>query len=192
MNWRRRPEGHARVDVVQAESRRSGGEIGHARLHADPVALAQVLHLRADVDHDPGGFVAEDHGRLDDKRADPPVRVIMHVAAADSDRVDCDLHVVRTHLEWKVDVAQRQTMLFFEDQGAHESLLCLAFQGRIQEAAENAEEHQRRQRQDVNRGVQDAHRVSKPDCKGAARARHDSQSRAANPIAFCLPSGDRW
>ena len=44
------------------------------------------------------------------------MRVVVHVGAADADRVDPDLHLVRPDRERQVDVAQRQLVLSFEDE----------------------------------------------------------------------------
>ena len=51
------------------------------------------------------------------------MRVIVHVAAADADRIDRDLDVARTHFQRQVDVAEGEASLFFQDQCAHCVLL---------------------------------------------------------------------
>ena len=69
-------------------------EVGNAWLHADAVADLEMGDIRANGRDDAGRLVAENHRLLDDEIADPTVLVIMNVAAADADRLDCDPHLV--------------------------------------------------------------------------------------------------
>ena len=51
------------------------------------------------------------------------MRVVVHVAAANADRVQGDLHVGRPDMKRQVDVAQGQLAFAFEDEGLHGVLL---------------------------------------------------------------------
>ena len=79
----------------------------------------RCLDVAADLDDRPRRLVAEHHRRIHHERADLAVRVIVHVAAADADRVDLHLHVVRPDLLRQVDVAERELVLALENQCAH-------------------------------------------------------------------------
>ena len=92
---RRRPEAHGRVEIVDAEARGAAVRVGDARLHADAVADLERRDRGADLDHDAGRLVAEDHRLADDERADAAMGVVVDVGAADADGVQLDAHVVR-------------------------------------------------------------------------------------------------
>ena len=70
---------------------------------------------RADLDNGAGCFMAEHHRRVHNEWADPAMRVIVNIAAADADRVDLYLRVIRPDLLRKVDVAERQLVLALEN-----------------------------------------------------------------------------
>jgi hypothetical protein len=63
--------------------------------------------------------VAEHHRLPHHERADLAVRVIVHVAAADADRVDLHLDAVGADLQGQVDIAERQLALPLKDECAH-------------------------------------------------------------------------
>jgi hypothetical protein len=67
-----------------------------------------VLHPLARFDDRAGSVVAEHHRWVDDERADAAVRIVVHVGAADADRVQPDLHLARPNGRRQVDVTQRQ------------------------------------------------------------------------------------
>ena len=80
-----------------------------------------VVTSRAGLDHHAGGLVAEDHRRADDEGADAAVGVVVHVRAADADGVQLDAHVAGAERLLALDgeVAERELVLFFEDEGLH-------------------------------------------------------------------------
>jgi hypothetical protein len=51
VNRRRRPERDLGIDIIDAEPRRLGPEVWHARLHADPIANFQRMNVGAGLDH---------------------------------------------------------------------------------------------------------------------------------------------
>jgi hypothetical protein len=63
--------------------------------------------------------VTEHHRRAHDKLADGAVRVIVHVAAADPDRMDGDAHVVRPQLFGDLDIAESEFVFPFKDKSFH-------------------------------------------------------------------------
>ena len=87
---RGRPEAHGGVEVVEPQPGRLAVRVGDARLHADAVAHMQVLHRAAHLDHRAGGLVPQDHRLAHDERADRPVLIVVHIAAAHAHRVDRD------------------------------------------------------------------------------------------------------
>src|SRR5208283_1974852 len=93
MDRRRRPKADLGIDVVHADPGSAGRRIRHARLHADAVALLERGHFGAGLDDDTGRLVTQHHRRPDDKITDAAVGVVVDVAAAYADRVDCDLDV---------------------------------------------------------------------------------------------------
>ena len=116
---RRRPEGDARVDVVDAELGGARVRVGDARLHAHPVADLEAGDTRPDLDHGSRSLVAEHHRRVDHERADPAVGVVVHVAAADADGVHLDLDLARPGRDRQVDVAEGQFPLPLKHECAH-------------------------------------------------------------------------
>jgi len=92
----------------------AGGHVRDAGLHADAVAGLQIGDLAADFDNGACGFVAEDHGRVDDEGADAAVLVVMNVAAADTDAADADADVVGAEGEREIDVAEGEAEFLFE------------------------------------------------------------------------------
>src|SRR5690606_33634681 len=64
------------------------------------------------------------HGREQHMGPDGAVGVVVHVAAADAERVVGDPDVVGTDAEREVDVAKGKHVLFFENQGLHGDISC--------------------------------------------------------------------
>ena len=93
--------------------------IGDARLHSHAIARLQVAHRGAHFDDDAGGLVPEHHRRVHDERPDPPVLVVVHVAAADPDGIDGDAHVVGRQRLIQVDLAQGELLFPFQHQRLH-------------------------------------------------------------------------
>ena len=85
----------SRIDIVEAEFRGAGAVVRNAWLHADPVADRKPGHLRSHFHNRAGRFMAQHHRLVDDIGSDGAVSVIVHVAAADADRVDGNLDVAR-------------------------------------------------------------------------------------------------
>ncbi len=83
----------------------------------------RLLHLAADLDDAARGLVAEHHRRAHDKLADGAVRVVVHVAAADPDRMDGDAHIVRPQLFGDLDIAESEFVFSFKDKRFHFSFL---------------------------------------------------------------------
>ena len=79
----------------------------------------RFAHIGADLDDRARRLVAEHHRLAHHERPDPAVRIIMHVAAADADRVDLHLHVVRADILRQVEVAERKLVLALENKGTH-------------------------------------------------------------------------
>lgn len=99
--------------------RRLGRPVGHAGLYADPVADSQVADVGANLDHPAGALMAEHHRLAHDERADLAVQVVVQVAAADADGVHRDADIIGPDLVRQVDVAQRELLDAFENQGLH-------------------------------------------------------------------------
>ncbi|MCY1536735.1 hypothetical protein D9M68_722050 [compost metagenome] len=116
---RRGPEAHRRVEVVEAFAHGARVHVGNAGLHADAVAGLQVGDFGAHLGHHARGLVAEDHGRVDDVRADAAVLVVMNIAAAHAHGVHADLHVARADVQRQLDIAQRDLVRLFQNQCFH-------------------------------------------------------------------------
>lgn len=61
---------------------------GHSRFESDTIAWNERCHVRTDFGHCAGGFVAQDHGGLDDEVPDTSRVPVMDIGAADSCVVD--------------------------------------------------------------------------------------------------------
>ena len=63
--------------------------------------------------------MAQDHRRLHLKDADAAVGVIVHVRAADPDRMQLHPHIPRPQHLFDREIAQRQAMLLLQNQRFH-------------------------------------------------------------------------
>ena len=63
--------------------------------------------------------MAQHHRLAHHELADGAVRVVVHVAAADADRVDGDAHIVRPQLLGDLDIAQSEFVFSFKDKRFH-------------------------------------------------------------------------
>jgi len=124
VDGRRRPEPHRRIHVVDPQLRRAGGHVGDARFHADPVAHGQARNARPGFHDHARRLVPQHHGRRDHEGADPTVRVVMHVAAADAHGIHRNAHRARSGCHGKVDIAQRQPTDTFENERACHGMPC--------------------------------------------------------------------
>src|ERR1700739_26423 len=97
------PESNGRVEVVNSEAGSTAVRVGDAWFHADPVTNAQGFYLASYFDYGAGGFVPEHHRRFHNKGPNLTVFVIVHIAPANTDRVDRDLHVMRSHGNRQID-----------------------------------------------------------------------------------------
>ncbi|ABA52633.1 hypothetical protein BURPS1710b_A0233 [Burkholderia pseudomallei 1710b] len=180
VHGRRRPEAHRRIEVVQAVQRRFRIEARHAGLHAHALAHAQVRDVAPDLDDRARRLVAEHHRRVHPERADSAVHVVMDIAAAHAHRVDADLDVGGADLERQIDVAQRELARLFEYEGFQRILLggrLSAFEHRVQQAAEHADEDERRQREQHGGRIDHAPRHLLAERR--ERGRDDGQRRRA-------------
>jgi hypothetical protein len=92
------PEPDRRIKIVFAEPGCPTCWIGNSRLHADPVARLQFRHRRPDLDDLARSLMAEDHRFLDHEWADGTMGIVVHIAAADSDRAECNPDIPRPKL----------------------------------------------------------------------------------------------
>lgn len=77
------------AEIVAAGEAVAAAAAGVAGLESDAVTLLEVLDFGADLDYRAGGFVAEDHGVLDNKVADGSVEPVVDIGAADARVVYC-------------------------------------------------------------------------------------------------------
>lgn len=114
MDRRRGPEPYGRIDIVDAQLGRPGGEVRNAGFHADTVTLLQMPDLRADLQNDARGLVAQYHRLVDHEGPDLSMGIIVDIGAANADGADSDQHVGRRQIPPDRDVAQRQLPLLFK------------------------------------------------------------------------------
>src|ERR1700751_502471 len=103
MHGWRCPESNSRIQVVNSEAGSTAVRVGDAWFHADPVTNAQVFYLASYFDYGAGCFVPKHHRRFHHKGPNLTVFVIMHVAAADTDRMNRNLYIARPHGSRQID-----------------------------------------------------------------------------------------
>src|SRR5215469_18674803 len=96
MNRRSRPKTDSRIQIINAEPARTAIRVRDTGLHTNPVANAQMFYLASSFDDRACSFVSQHHRRLYYEGPNLPEFVVMDIAAADPDRVNCDLHIMRT------------------------------------------------------------------------------------------------
>src|ERR1700751_6085463 len=103
MHGRGCPEANSWVQVVNSEAGSTAVRVGDAWFHADPVTSPQVFYLASYFDYGAGRFVPDDPRRFPPKGPNLTVFVIVHVAPANTDRVDRNLHVMLSHGNRQID-----------------------------------------------------------------------------------------
>lgn len=90
---------------------------GNAGLHSDAVADFQCCNLISYFVYDAGGFVAEDHGVIDNEGADAAVDPVVHIRAADTGPFGLDENIVLglQFGDWAVLICEVVDLL--EDEG---------------------------------------------------------------------------
>ena len=125
MNGWRRPKSHSWINIVHAKAKGFGIGVWNSGLHTNSVTDGETGDVAASPLNYPRRFVAEYHGCLDNKRANPAMGVEMDVAAADTDSINIDLNVIFAQFLLEVDFTNIEFVHAFQHCRSHRCLPCL-------------------------------------------------------------------